>query len=260
MLRLIAITAVCLLSFPSHGSDTARPRAAAKESPDFRAAPVVSIGVRVVSVPGDAQIAFSGQPGKGAWQAKLPTPDSPAMAAVDVGRGPSRLLLSWVASGNPEYLDTTYGGPGSYRIETSADSTDGKNGTWKTMVTVTGNLVMNRAHSFDFTGQRWARLVLTGPTPKTYKYGIQLDEILLHDVSNGTDDSWIFVGDSFTAEIFRLTPAHQPSFPQLVKKVAPAYRPVVLRAGVGYFKSANLLEQLPAWLALNPDIRQWAIL
>jgi hypothetical protein len=92
------------------------------------------------------------------------------MAAVDVGRGPSRLLLSWVASGNPEYLDTSYGGPGSYRIETSADSTDGKNGTWKTMVTVTGNLVMNRAHSFDFTGQRWARLVLTG----SHAEGIQV--------------------------------------------------------------------------------------
>ena len=99
------------------------------------------------------------------------------------------------------------------------DSTNGKNGTWTTVVTVTGNLVMNRAHSFDFTGQRWARLVLTGPTPKTYEYGIQLDEILLHDVSNGTDDSWIFVGDSITAEIFRLTPEHQPSFPQLVQKV-----------------------------------------
>lgn len=260
MLRLIATTAVCLLSCPSHSSETARPRPAGKESPDFRAAPVVSIDAPVVSFPWDAQLAFTGQPGKGAWHAKLPTPESPAMAAVDVGRGPSRLLLSWVASGNPEYLDTTYGGPGSYRIETSADSTNGKNGTWKAVVTVTGNLVMNRAHSFDFTGQRWARLVLTGPTPKTYQYGIQLDEILLHDVSNGTDDSWIFVGDSITAEVFRPKPEHQPSFAQLVQKVAPAYRPVVLRAGVGFFKSENLLEQLPAWLALNPDFRQWAIL
>src|SRR5690242_1575722 len=63
-----------------------------------------------------------------AWGAGKPTADRPAWVAIDVGRGPSRVLLTWSAAGSFNYDETDYGSPGAYRIETSADSTDGADG------------------------------------------------------------------------------------------------------------------------------------
>jgi lysophospholipase L1-like esterase len=151
-----------------------------------------------------------------------------------------------------------FGGPGGYRIETSADSTDGKNGTWKVALTVEDNQVMNRAHAVEFTGQRWLRFLLTAKSARTYEHGVQLDALQLYDISKGGEDTWLFVGDSITAETFPGGRVN-PSFAARIRARVPAFTPVVLTAGQGFFKVSSLLEKLPKWLELNTDVMTWAI-
>ncbi len=72
------------------------------------------------------------------WDAGRPSAEQPAWIAFDVGTGPQRLVLEWSARGSFDYDETDYGSPGSYRVETSADSTDGTDGSWRTVVAVDG--------------------------------------------------------------------------------------------------------------------------
>lgn len=195
----------------------------------------------------------------GSWAAKLPTAEKPAWVAIEIGPGPQKLLLAWTASGCFNHLETKYGGPGSYRIEVSADSKDGEGGTWKTVATVPNNEYRTRAHGFDFTGNRWVRWVVTGPSKDTYEYGIQPDELDIHDISAGADDTWFFLGDSVTAMAFSRSPKGQPSFAELIAKKHPGYFPMQLNGGQGFEKSGDGLKRLPVLLKEYPEVKYWAI-
>lgn len=221
--------------------------------------PIVSKGKAAVSEQGGAKSLNDGRYRGDSWQAGKPSPSKPSTVAFDIGKGPSKLLLSWTSSGSFNYQETTYGGPGSYFIETSADSTDGKNGTWKKAVNVTGNLWRTRAHSFDFSGQRWVRFSVAGPSPTTYEYGVQLDEMEIHDVSNGASDTWFFMGDSITAMAFDRDGSRSPSFAERIHALAPRFEPVMLNGGIGGEKVDDGLKHLDKWLELNPDMKYWAI-
>ena len=212
---------------------------------------------KILSSPAGCEQAADADRTGGVWTVKSPTPAQPGTCTFDVGKGPSRLLVYWQSSGNAAWEETIYGGPGSYRIETSADSTNGKNGSWTVAVTVDDNLVMNRAHAVDFTGQRWLRFVLTGKSPRTYEHGVHFDALQLRDITQGADDTWIFVGDSITAETYRGGTA--PSFATRISTYSPAHSPAVLVAGIGFLKANSLLEALPKLLAVNPDVMTWCI-
>jgi lysophospholipase L1-like esterase len=175
-----------------------------------------------------------------------------------VGVGPKRVLLSWTASGNHGYTDIQSGAPASYRVESSADSTNGSDGTWRVEATVTGNGVRTRAHSFEFDGRSWVRLVITGaPDPTS---GVSIDEIDVHDASDGTDDSWFFFGDSITALAYdRDTPADQPSFAETIHALYPGYFPALSNGGIGGETTTDGLARLAAALELNPDYHYVAI-
>jgi acyl-CoA thioesterase I len=187
-----------------------------------------------------------------AWYAGTPTEAAPAWVAIQVGVGPKRVLLSWTASGNYNYTDIQYGAPASYRVESSADSTNGNNGTWRVEATVTGNSVRTRAHSFEFDGRSWVRLSITGaPDPTS---GVSIDEIDVHDASDGTDDSWLFFGDSITAFAYdRDTPADQPSFAENIHALYPGYFPALINGGIGGETTNDGLRRLATALQLNPD-------
>ncbi len=195
----------------------------------------------------------------GTWNGGVPTAAQPATVAIQVGAGPRRVLVEWSAGGNYNYTDTEYGSPGSYRIETSADSRDGSDGTWKVAVTNPSCTVHAEEHVIDFAGQSWVRMVITG-VPAKSPNGVQLDEIEVYDVSGGVGDSWFFLGDSITALVFnRTTPAHQPDFAALVHERDPRFFPVMIDGGIGGVGVAHAAEHVDAWLALNPDMRFWAI-
>jgi lysophospholipase L1-like esterase len=224
------------------------------------AAPLVSRGKRVASSPSGGKVVVDGIYRTGtSWAGGHPTPARPSWVAIDVGPGPTRLLVSWTSSGNHDYTDRKYGAPVDYRVETSADSTDGSNGTWRTAATVQGNPVRSRAHAIDFAGQRWVRMVVTGLSPDVFEWGLYLDEIDVHDLSRGGNDVWVFFGDSITSEVFDRAPAHQPSFPEAVSRLHPGYFPAVIGAGFGSLHHADAARRIDEVLALNPDAKVIAL-
>jgi acyl-CoA thioesterase I len=237
------------------------PAAGSQASEGIAANPIVSRSKHVV---GWSSLPFS-DPKKvndgdysSSWDAGRPTPDKPAWVAIDVGIGPRALLLNWASSGSFNYEETDYGSPGAYRIETSADSTDGKNGSWRLLADVLGVTVHGQSQTFDFTGQRWVRFVVTR-TPDASPNGVQVSEIDLHDVSAGAKDTWFFLGDSITAMAFNRSPDHQPSFAAWVQRRHPGYFPAMIDGGTGGDKSDQGAARIDDWLAKNRDAHFWAV-
>jgi lysophospholipase L1-like esterase len=229
--------------------------------PRLLPAPLRSRGKRVVTSTGGGAALIDGVYRSGdKWGGGKPSPQKPAWAAIEIGEGPTRLLLSWTSSGNHDYWDQFYGAPVDYRIEVSADSTDGRGGTWRTAVDVKDNPAHARAHSFPFAGMRWVRMTVTRLPDPVNEWGLFLDEIDVHDLSAGGDDVWIFLGDSITAETADRATPRRPSFQDQIAARHPGYRPATINAGLCRFKTPDVLARLDQLLALNPDAHVWAIL
>jgi acyl-CoA thioesterase-1 len=191
------------------------------------------------------------------WDAGKPTVEHPAWLALDLGVGPNRLLLEWSARGSFDYAETDYGSPGSYRVETSADSTDGSDGNWRTVAVVDRVATHQGEHAFDFLRQRWVRFVVTSAPPISPN-GVQIDELELHDASRGADDVWFFLGDSITAFAFgRVAPG--AAFSACVHARHPAYQPLVIGGGVGGTTSDYGLAHIDELLSRHPDVRYWGV-
>lgn len=195
----------------------------------------------------------------GSWPAGTPTAKEPAWAAIKVGKGFKKLLLVWSEGGSYNFNETTYGAPADYRIDVSADSTDGEDGSWKTVASVTANKFHARENAFDFDGQSWVKMVLL-KAPENSPNGLSLQEIELFDLSGGGTDSWFFMGDSITAGSFdRESTKHQPSYAELVHAEHPKFFPAMICGGIGGENSKNGLDHLDEWLAVAPDFKYWAI-
>jgi acyl-CoA thioesterase-1 len=191
----------------------------------------------------------------------LPTPDAPAWAAIEVGSGPSRVLVTWQDPGAGPYDDVRGGAPADYRIETSDDSTDGEDGEWNVVVEVTDNPVRGRTHTFDFTGMSWLRLVVTAAPDSSSE--VKFDELAVHDISDsGTElpeDTWLFMGDSITQAAFVRNRNPALVFANIVHEAHPAYDPAMINAGIGGDFSSHGAGDVEQWLALNPGLRHVAI-
>jgi lysophospholipase L1-like esterase len=186
----------------------------------------------------------------------------PASAAIMIGAGPTRLLVQWDDGGTYNYKDTpgttVYGFPMGYTIDVSGDTTNGADGTWTSVVTVTDNAVRTRGHVIDFTGMAWVRMTITAAPPTESGNGVQIGEIDVHDISSSPelpDDTWFFMGDSITAFAYDRAQAHQPSFASLIHTALPAFFPAMINGGIGSELSANGLARLPEALMLNPAYR-----
>ena len=240
-----------------------RHRAGAAPSPDsYRwggplvPAPLVSRGKRVASKPAGGEVLVDGVYRTAAvWAGGHPTPEDPSWVSIRIGAGYERLLLSWTSSGNHDWSDQVNGAALDYRIETSPDSSDGRDGRWRTVVSVAGNPVRTRAHAFDFHRQRWVRLVVTRLPEKMNPWGLFLDELDVHDLSGGGDDTWVFFGDSITSSVFDRAPPHQPSFAEAIAARHPGYFPAMVSAGKGCLHHGDAVRLIDETLALNPDAR-----
>lgn len=223
-------------------------------------APLVSRGKRVASRPKGGDVVVDGVYRTSAtWSGGNPTPERPSWVAIEIGAGYSRLLLSWTSSGNHDYTDRKYGAPVDYRIETSPDSTNGEDGTWRTVAAVVDNPVRTRAHAFDFAGQRWVRMSVTRLSPDVFRWGLYIDEIDVHDLSRGGDDAWVFFGDSITSGVFDRAPEHQPSFAEAIARRHPGYFPATIGAGFGSLHHSDAVKRIDQVLALNPDAKVVAL-
>jgi lysophospholipase L1-like esterase len=186
----------------------------------------------------------------------------PTWLAIKVGAGPDQLLLSWDNAHPADYLSDAappYAVPASYTIETSADSTDGANGAWRTVVDVRDNQVRARAHRFPFTGAAWVRMTVRGVIPGTVDHRLGIGEIDIHDASLGVADAVFFVGDSLTAAAYARCDRVQPSYQARVRAALPRHAPATISGGVGGVNSRYGADQIDRALAANPDFRFWAI-
>jgi lysophospholipase L1-like esterase len=194
-----------------------------------------------------------------AWRSS----DFPATLALPVEPVRGNLLLQWNSSGTSDFISPldapTYGIPQSYTIATSADSTDGTDGTWTEVVSVTGNSARTRAHRFPYADARWVRMTVTSAVPGPLGNEFVIDEIDLHNASDGTDDSVFFLGDSITAAAFARCPANQPSFSALVHRATPGRFPLMMDGGVNGVNIGYAVSVIEEWLSLNTDFNIWAI-
>ncbi len=215
------------------------------------------------------------------WYGGIVTPSSPAWLAINLGSGPTRVMLEWNAGANYNYADPItptstpapdYGSPLAYYIYTSSNSTTGADGTWTLVASVTNNTYRTRSHSFDFTGMSWVKMVVTA-VPSFTSNGLQLDEIEVYDISEAysrgrmAEDTWFFMGDSITAFWANRDSAtgtndpnsNQPSFAAWINIYNTNYFPSMIDGGIGGETSANALARLPQNLIDNPDYHYWAL-
>jgi acyl-CoA thioesterase I len=238
--------------------------------------PLISLGAPAFASPNGnaAPLVTNGIYHAGGWNAGNPTAAAPSWVAIKLATGPTRVLLSWDDGGTYDYdyytyitppPQTVYGLPTEYHLDVSADSTNGSDGTWTTVVPTVQNQVRTRAHSFDFTGMSWVKMVITnGPANMpdagvAEPGGVVIGQIDVHDLSaTGSclpDDTWFFMGDSITAFAYDRALLHQPSFAAGINGAQPAYFPAMINGGIGSEKSGDGLLRLQNALDWNPDFR-----
>lgn len=225
--------------------------------------PIISRSAATFSQPAGGNLVLDGNYHSNGWYVPAATADAPAWVALQLAAGPTRLLVSWDDGGTYNYQDasdvTVYGLPGAYHIDVSADSTNGQDGTWDTVATVATNSVRTRAHSFDFTGMSWVKLVITAAPPNGNGGAVSIGEIDVHDISATgeaiPEDTWFFMGDSITAYAYDRATIHAPSFATGISTAVPGYFPAMINGGIGGETTTGALARLTEALALNPDYR-----
>jgi acyl-CoA thioesterase-1 len=229
--------------------------------------PIISRNKTTFSSPAGGAAVVDGVYHNGGWSIVGPTTQAPGWVAIRIGAGPTRVLVSWDDGATYNYRTVTtelvYGMPAAYHIDVSANSTNGSDGTWTTAVTVANNTVRTRAHSVEFSGQSWVKMVITGTSANLSGYRVQIGEIDVHDLSAVAvgipDDTWFFMGDSITAFSYDRAAAHQPAFATLINGASPAFFPAMINGGVGSETTINALARVDDALTLNSDYRIFAL-
>jgi lysophospholipase L1-like esterase len=238
--------------------------------------PLISLGKPVIAIGPSGTIQNAAQLVDGLRNSVsfgVPTESSPAWVAIDLGTGPSRVLLIWRDVGTAAYTNVLGGAPYDYHVDTSADSTDGTDGTWTTVATVTANPVHVREHALDFSGQRWVKLVATAALPSPDAgasdagavYDVRLDEISVFDLSaadgGAPSDTWFFMGDSITQGAFAGNYGAGTRFDDLLHTAMPAYYPAMVAGGITSEYATHAVKHINEdhFLDLNPDLTHVAI-
>lgn len=184
-----------------------------------------------------------------------PSDSTPFYIAINLGETTAtRVLLMWDTHGGWSYW-VTESSPADYTIALSSNSTNGADGDWTTVVTVTGNPVKARSHSFDLNGNTWVRMSMTAGYGTTTT---RMGAIDLYDISDGCEDYWVFLGNSITCEVFN-TIDTGGAFMDLIAQARPAYTPCVLPASKGGFTSRDIRDNLGQIIEMNPDAKYYAL-
>ena len=224
---------------------------------------MVSRGKPFMSPQDSAKYAFDGlYAGGPSWISNSAASDGTipdSWVSLNVGQGPTKLLLLWHSAEDPDYTvtpDINFGVPTDYVIDVSADGT-----TWSTVVTVdsstnAGTTYLDRGHSFDFTGMSWVRMTLTKaavPKPAIAR----IAEIDVFDVSRGEQDTWLYAGGGPTR--FAYNGQSPPSFADNVHAKHPAYYPAMIDIADAQWSVQYMLSSLDSWLTLNSDFHFWVL-
>jgi hypothetical protein len=215
-----------------------------RERPTYSSDPAFAKAGSTIGVPSNAVSVAA--PGEAAW------------VAVHAGVGPAKLLVSWACAsrGSGSAIAPA---PSAYVIETSASSANGRDGEWRHELSVDANTASARTHVVEFDGQSWLRLTLADvPVGSTLPF----ERLDLHDVSDGTDDCWLVLGDAHFAAL-----AHTPlatdrvelCWAELIHDGYPGYFPALVDETRIDESPARTLERLNQLLAAHSAVRRVAI-
>jgi lysophospholipase L1-like esterase len=141
--------------------------------------------------------------------------------------------------------------PTNYTIQKSNNSTNGTDGTWTTVATITSNLVTARAHTIDFSGAKWLKMNITSG-------GGQINEIEVFDIQSWGQDLWFFPGTSISANTYKgSVPAK--NYADLIKQNYPSFTPSMVRGGIPCINSSQFKADINLYLAAAGNAKFWAI-
>jgi len=229
-------------SLPLSGSGTST------TSTSLAAMPVISRGVPAYA----SNISYPPSYGNDSdystvWDSSVtPSTSNPAWLAYDLSGVPAanrtNVVLAWYNDDTGDYIQagSYYGLPSNYTIEANAAPGGGiaaPSSGWVTLVTVTGNTYTGREHTLNLSGYNWVRMSVTavkgqsGANDATF----QMD---IHDISQGNQDNWLFLGDSITMEGFNHHNIDGSAwaggnYQQLINAAQPPYFPLVIDGGAG---------------------------
>jgi lysophospholipase L1-like esterase len=169
------------------------------------------------------------------------------------------VLLAWYANETnayePRLVDSRPRNlPASYTIEANRAAGGGRVPTdgWVELVAVAGNVYHSRQHLLNLSGYNWVGLRVAASVAPGGQEEVRLN-LDLHDAGQGTQDSWIFYGDSITAGGMSLEPEGPVgTFGQLVNALLPSHFPSQEGGGIGGLRSADGARLIDSWLAVFP--------
>jgi len=149
-----------------------------------------------------------------------------------------------------------YNLPGSYTVQANAAAGGGSSAPssgWVTLATVTNNTYHSRQHILNLTGYNWLRMNVTVVDGSAGNTDVSIN-LEVRDASAGTNDDWIFYGDSITEGAMGqgTTSNSIKSFQDMINAQIPNNFPVEENGGIGYQTTDSALTYIDAQLALFP--------
>jgi lysophospholipase L1-like esterase len=169
-------------------------------------------------------------------------------------RGP--VIVVWYNPDTYDYDFTVknnwaYGVLKTYTIEgnAAAGAAGAPTSGWVTLARVTGNTYHSRQHLVNLTGYNWIRLNIAAANGSSDTGGVSVN-LDIHNASQGTDDDWIFYGDSITAG--GMVSNGDNSFAQMINAAKSDYFPVAECGGIGGVFSTQGAQYISQWLSVFP--------
>lgn len=191
------------------------------------------------------------------WQASVNA--MPAWCAIHIGVGPKRLLVAWCSNYIFDYISSNGMTPRDYTLSVSGDSSNGADGHWQTMVSVTNNETRVREVVIPFAGMSWIKMTVTRGQAQPTQPFVRIDQIDCYDVSASLNDTVLFQGDSLTVLSYNRFEGSHPSFDELMHQMDRRLYPAMLNVGMGGWDSGGAVHHVQEWLALSPDIHYWLL-
>ncbi len=181
-----------------------------------------------------------------------------AWVAIEVGEGPSEVFITWnnsgyswsdvIASETSCKQGTSI--PVDYTIQISGNSTDGEDGDWTIVDSITDNTVTTRGHRVTFEGASWIKIVIDSG-------GGSFDEVEVFDMSDNGTDTWFFPGTSISANAFKSAP--DSTFADDVTANHPGFTPLMIRGGIPCMNSTSFANDIDLYLENAGNVNYWAI-
>ncbi|MGO8948460.1 MAG: GDSL-type esterase/lipase family protein [Ktedonobacterales bacterium] len=183
----------------------------------------------------------------------------PGWCALHLPVKANKVLLAWYSDYSFDYIDDTGLAPMDYDISVSADSTNGSNGSWQTVVSVRDNQARAREAEFGFAGMSWVKMTVLAAESQASQPYVRIDELQVFDADALGNNSFFFSGDSITAIAYGRSADELPSFADDLATCDGHQYPLMIDGGLGGWDSSGAAENIEAWLSLSPNMHYWLL-